>query len=84
MLSGGQAGGKKASVIWRRRGHGQRRCCYQEEDEVSSWKRSDWKRWWSYQTEMESAPPGSDLETNIIDQSVLCWSHQQKEERAVV
>lgn len=51
--------------------------CYQEEEEekegcaVSSSKSSGGERWWSYQMEMESVPPGSDLETNINDQSVL-------------
>lgn len=35
----------------------------QEEEsyEVRSWKTNGGKRWWSYQMEMESAPPGSDL-----------------------
>lgn len=37
--------------------------------------------WWSYQTEAESAPPGSDLETNINDQSVLGRISSTRSER---
>lgn len=47
--------------------------CNQEEQEyeVRSPKRSGGKRCWSYQMEMESAPPGSDLQPKINDQCVL-------------
>lgn len=60
---------------------------FQEEEEDyegSSSKRRGGKRWWSYQMEKESAPPGSDLETNISDQTVPDWWNQPTEKRVWV